>query len=77
MASKMIFLFLLIAGAFAANDLEFDLDLVESEDVDLVARTMNEDLQLLEEEVMFEMKDWCDDVKSGLHPHDEICDHLE
>ena len=39
MASKVIFLFLLIAGAFAANDLEFDQDLVESEDYDCLLYT--------------------------------------
>merc|ERR1712080_591930 len=76
MASKAILLFLLIAGVFAVDlkaDAEFDQDLVESEDVDVVARNMNEDLQLLEEEVMFELQTWCNDKD----PDDAVCQNLE
>ena len=64
-------------------DAEFDQDLVESEDydtveedyedVDVVARNMNEDLQLLEEEVMFELKNWC----NGEHDNDPVCLNME
>ena len=78
MATKVILLFLLITGVFTFDlkaDVEFDRDLLGSEDydtveenyeddeedyvVDVKARGMEDDIALLDEESQAEMHDFC------------------
>ena len=82
----MIFLFLLIAGAFAANDLEFDLDLVESEDydtveeeygdVDVEMRNLQEDMEELDDESRAVISDFCASLSPEKADEDVVCQTL-
>ena len=76
MAPKIILLFLLIAGVFATD---FEQDLVDSEDydtveeeyedLDLVARNMEDDLQFLDGDSVADIESFCADG----HNDDPIC----
>ena len=72
MASKLILLFVLIAGVFTVDlkaDADFDQDLLESEDYDTVeedyedvdvdVRDLEDDIAMMDEESKADMQDWC------------------
>ena len=85
MASNVILLFLLIAGAFAVDlkaDVEFEQDLEESGDfdtveevydVDVEMRALKDDMADLDEETLDEMHNFCSHPD---HANDIICKTL-
>ena len=84
MASKVILLFLLIAGVYAVDldgeDYDTiveseDYDLVEEEyeDVDVKARNLRDDMEELDEESMNEVHNFC---SHSDHANDPICQTL-